>query len=668
MSDPKTQREATFFFDEAGRQATATIQMLAEKDDKTHPISGNNALEVLMGGEEAFKRIAADIGAAKHSIDIIAWGFDPGMELVRSGSVWPRGKENTYGALLDAAAARGVQVRLLVWKGDPVAGYKQNNMPGYTGDQEGGTVGEPDWKNNAKTPEDHRQHYCRQWWHTAIFPYHGKNYPLEVCFRAGGTAAQVNASLNRADSKEDPLSTTDGSHGGAANEKTLIENHATHHQKTILIDYGYEEGSRAVGYVMGLNSLTDYWDTTEHLFHDPLRETDWGSKSFTASVLAKANPPQLTSRDPLHDYVCRMRGPSLRGVQQNFKTAWKRTGGKATDAASDSDAMPARLKEVAKPGSQVQVVRTQPQENDKTIKNIYWQAVEFARDYIYIENQYFFYERWVRHFKAKRKAQVAHYVDCGGRIENSNVLHLFCVLPWPEDDGMVPRTFDTVKSLGVASSMLQGDHVKAQLQQYEKEQQDWNKQPKAIKANAAIPMPPSTAIVSSAAVEAPVMDPRTGELKDLRTKVLMARLISQNKGEDPIKIKPNPKDDVQQVDINFRQIYIHSKLMVVDDDFFTLGSANLNVRSMAADSEINVAVADHHEAKKLREMVWKQHTRSKDCVGGQATQKELGETFENWRKLMKANQANVNKGAKGGLITGFVVPFSDRRQISFRHG
>jgi phosphatidylserine/phosphatidylglycerophosphate/cardiolipin synthase-like enzyme len=36
-------------------------------------------------------------------------------------------------------------------------------------------------------------------------------------------------------------------------------------------------------------------------------------------------------------------------------------------------------------------------------------------------------------------------------------------------------------------------------------------------------------------------------------------------------------------------VYIHSKLLIVDDRRLTVGSANLNNRSMALDSEINVA-------------------------------------------------------------------------------
>lgn len=47
---------------------------------------------------------------------------------------------------------------------------------------------------------------------------------------------------------------------------------ATHHQKPILIDYAHDGGSDAVGDVMGLNSVTDYWDTQQHEIDDPLRE------------------------------------------------------------------------------------------------------------------------------------------------------------------------------------------------------------------------------------------------------------------------------------------------------------------------------------------------------------------------------------------------------------
>ncbi len=42
-------------------------------------------------------------------------------------------------------------------------------------------------------------------------------------------------------------------------------------------------------------------------------------------------------------------------------------------------------------------------------------------------------------------------------------------------------------------------------------------------------------------------------------------------------------------------IHVHAKVMVVDDRFFTMGSANLANRSMGVDSEINLAI-EHGEA------------------------------------------------------------------------
>jgi hypothetical protein len=40
-------------------------------------------------------------------------------------------------------------------------------------------------------------------------------------------------------------------------------------------------------------------------------------------------------------------------------------------------------------------------------------------------------------------------------------------------------------------------------------------------------------------------------------------------------------------------VYIHAKLMIVDDVFFTMGSANLANRSMTVDSEINATWVAH---------------------------------------------------------------------------
>lgn len=57
--------------------------------------------------------------------------------------------------------------------------------------------------------------------------------------------------------------------------------------------------------------------------------------------------------------------------------------------------------------------------------------------------------------------------------------------------------------------------------------------------------------------------------------------------------------------------FVHSKLMICDDEFVILGSANFNRRSMAYDSELDLAIVDGRNqfANKLRKKLWSDHTR-----------------------------------------------------------
>ena len=120
----------------------------------------------------------------------------------------------------------------------------------------------------------------------------------------------------------------------------------------------------------------------------------------------------------------------------------------------------------------------------------------------------------------------------------------------------------------------------------------------------------------------------------------------------------------------YREIYIHSKLLLVDDGFFTLGSANLNQRSMAVDSEINLATNDPRHATELRTRIWSQLTGGKHG-GGNATPKEIEETFFNWVVLMKKNK-NRQKAPptdpKKKQMEGFIVPLDDGRSSTIRLG
>ena len=70
-------------------------------------------------------------------------------------------------------------------------------------------------------------------------------------------------------------------------------------------------------------------------------------------------------------------------------------------------------------------------------------------------------------------------------------------------------------------------------------------------------------------------------------------------------------------------IYVHAKICIVDDAWFTCGSANLNRRSWTADSELTCAVVDTAPepslARELRMQLWAEH------LGLAATDERLAE-------------------------------------------
>jgi phosphatidylserine/phosphatidylglycerophosphate/cardiolipin synthase-like enzyme len=57
----------------------------------------------------------------------------------------------------------------------------------------------------------------------------------------------------------------------------------------------------------------------------------------------------------------------------------------------------------------------------------------------------------------------------------------------------------------------------------------------------------------------------------------------------------------------YRPIYVHAKVAIIDDQWLTLGSANLNERGFFTDSEINAVIADADIARNLRIDLWAEH-------------------------------------------------------------
>ncbi|WP_338679270.1 phospholipase D-like domain-containing protein [Janthinobacterium sp. TB1-E2] len=678
-------RIETTHIDEVGRTATSSLQWLLEnrnlKGKASHPITHNNKLTLFICGQEAFADIAAEIAKAKHSVDLCCWGFDPGMELVRgNGATWPRG--DTFGDLLIAAARRHVRVRLLIWH-DRIGSPMVHNMPGHS-------HGTSPWKTDGRRADDisakaslamlqdavarkamfsggfrgdrvrledipmlAREEYCYNWY---VAAFKGMLSGITIRLRHGDSGAiskSISTEINQ------PRGLTMGEI-----EKPGMQYLGTHHQKPVLIDFDHEEGAKAVGYVMGLNSVTDYWDTTAHLLDDTRREQG-GVNERRECLQGMAADGGFATLKPYQDYACRIDGgKALIALYNNFVKAWDRaiddrTRSASTDCVSQElpcGSPPARLLREAGPDdATVQIVLTQPEEQDKTIKETYFRAVtqaSLAAGYLYVENQYFQYEDWAAHLLAERKKVVAAWkagsVKAGKTMRDMPVMHVFIVIPVPERAQMVPRTHDTLAALG------QHDGMTGQNTMID----DYNKRPKTRRVRAGF------GISTEAEVKLPdvvrhsngINKPGVMTLEsEFGLKVSVAMLNVSAFDNDRWR---------------YREIYIHSKLMLVDDVFMTLGSANLNQRSMAVDSEINIATVDHRVARDLRKRVWRMLSGGL-VDGGGGTKGEIVDAFEKWGNLMKANRTKKlakQGGEKLKKMIGFLLPLEDSRSSTIRLG
>ncbi|WP_395069433.1 phospholipase D-like domain-containing protein [Paraburkholderia silvatlantica] len=619
-----TQNRVNVCIDEQGRAASSSAQFFLENDARVKKYYGNQ-LDFMICGEEGFKAIARDLGDAKESADIICWGFDPGMELERvRNDKCSRG--HTYGSLLEQLASNGVKVRLLIWF-NSIGSVKQNNMPGYTDTALLGPFTSP-------YVDDSRQEYCIGWWRRNL-PYGSGSSPnpnLQIVLR-DVSASDANQGLQ---GEEDSPSVV---------ERGLLDVFGTHHQKPVLIDYAYDGGSKAVGYVMGLNSVTDFWDRTAHEVDDPLREF-WSKSSVKKEIgheTATEDKPSTAwykHAKPYQDYACRVVGPALERLHQNFVRGWN--AGQKAPHATELTTLPPKIPTLPKdPNQIVQIVRTQAHEKEKSIKAIYFQATSWARNYIYIENQYFFYPEFARHLKKEReKFCDAWSCKSGKPVSEIPRLHLFIVIPHPEEDGMVPRTLDMLTEFGHSDAMpSQGDLVKggAVSQNY----------PDATNVSYTVAVPDGFGSRQNVTLQHKVLDRvSVQQLQDtLGMEVSVARLRTSG-------LDANRR-------MAYREIYIHSKLMLIDDVFMTVGSANMNQRSMAVDSEINIAASGQAKVSELRQRIFELH--SGGGIHGAGDPKALPDLFKNWSRVMRSNDTARKNGK---AMVGFLLKFEDHRSTT----
>ncbi|MBB4822770.1 phosphatidylserine/phosphatidylglycerophosphate/cardiolipin synthase-like enzyme [Pseudomonas alcaligenes] len=539
----------------------------------------------MINGEEAFAAVHVAIAEAQRSVDIICWGFQPSMHFIRDGS-----DDRCIGELLKEKARQGVQVRILGWEmplnAAGMAG--EANLPGKGGlaDRAG------------QTASDEQYAYDRQWFEQYSVA-DGKaaglvDAPIPLFVSRGFSLSEraeiaYQLKLNRLDPDLSRRSIF------------AMRSSVTHHQKSVLVDFELPE--RAIGFVMGHNMLDEYWDTDRHSAlgrPDPKRPD------------AKAHAPNRGPRGalPRQDISCQITGRILRDLHHNFATAWTKETGEDLQRSRNVDAVAVQLKPRPECGTQLmaQLLRTQAQSGVRDIEAGYLKAVNNATQFIYIENQYFRWPPLAEAILEAAKVQTNNGRDPG----KHGALHLFVVTN-VTDDGIGKGTVNTQRML---ESLGRADTIPAisRLRKIQKIRQEMPPQPRPDGGN-------DWHGKQELEMWQKEFDRQVKAIKVVREeppglKVHVCSLVAPD--------SPAGKPWVP--------VYIHSKLMIVNDVLTTHGSANINTRSMQVDSELNILHEWHEVTQAMRRRLWSLHT------AGQGAQDNPEDAFKAWQDLLDKNK------------------------------
>lgn len=658
-----------------------------ENGTRSEPVPAT--FKALVNGKEAFEELHERIENAQHSIDIAIWGFQPSMYFKRDG------KSPCIGDLLIQKALEGKKVRILVWSlpGDIQTFSEANlgNKPGvwFKDKVEGVTSAQVDYD---------------YWWYEAIrgnfddvirrsdiygIIYKTKKFEKLVEFTKSSNRTNL-VYKNRHVAKQennykDKTLPEEAQRLQEHNfkDETLPKNAykyalkyaPSHHQKTVLIDY--EAPDIAVGFVLEHNMVDNYWDDSNH------------SLKTTLPNIGKNSPT------PLQDVSSIVTGQVLWDINHNFCQSWDRQNnkqwGKDPVDIGITGKRQAFTREHYQPNPllvdysklvMAQIVRTYDQPDIEDIMKVYLKNIKQTTSYIYTENQYFRFPPLVREFITYWET-----IKNNGRTEGP--IHWFTVTN-SSDEGIGKGTYTTNEMFkllgrqdvmpGVARNVklseleaqlgmarksefrLYNERMRAptpegkavanaefeknqqEIQRIEKEigeikakQHEEKKTQEAEKAGSTKKEGELNQIESSElGQEEPNLTKELGyEISDTPgIKAHICTLMPKDeKGKYVHTYKKNGKDTPAEV-------YVHSKVTIMDDVFTVISSANLNTRSMQVDTELGIIMECADVAEGLRKRLWDLHT-NKNSAANPDDMHDYAvaeEAFRKWGELIKANK------------------------------
>ncbi|PWA56675.1 phospholipase D alpha 1 precursor [Artemisia annua] len=260
--------------------------------------------------------------------------------------------------------------------------------------------------------------------------------------------------------------------GGSFIQDLQISTMFTHHQKIVVVDSempsGGSQNRRVVSFVGGIDLCDGRYDSQFHsLFRtlDSAHHDDFHQPNYTGASITKGGP-----REPWHDIHSRLEGPVAWDVLFNFEQRWKKQGGKdiLVNFRELDDIMtpPSPVMFPDDPETwNVQVFRSidggaafgfpdTPEEAakaglvsgkdniiDRSIQDAYIHAIRRAKNFIYIENQYFLGSSYAWDFDDVKGEDVGalHLIPkelslkIVSKIEAGEKFTVYVVVPmWPE--------------------------------------------------------------------------------------------------------------------------------------------------------------------------------------------------------------------------------------------
>ncbi|MHC8401987.1 phospholipase D-like domain-containing protein [Pseudomonas sp. MDT1-17] len=380
----------------------------------------------------------------------------------------------------------------------------------------------------------------------------------------------------------------------------------------------------------------NYWDTSAHLYNDKAAQRSPGF-------------------GPWQDLSTKVQGPALHDLNHNFTTAWDRETFWVKKWFADG--MQAQ-RQAIKPDnfkaagtSMAQICRTQPQEGAETsILELYHKALGNVRDYVYFENQYFRYPPFSRQLRELAAAYIAK-----GRDKD---LYVFVVTNNPNSKDFSSTTYASLQELGQEQLMPQAQRSLAEDMLRKRSQLAWLETHPHNDAYVQRAQLNRAEVLKREITEqekkgvTPEVEERMGGLKQKDIPELSKPKPDDGDDAKPYTLKDLPGLKVAIATLTactpepggtlakgeqafFRDIYVHSKLLVVDDVFSLLSSANINTRSLHTDSELGVATPDPELAKHWREELWKLHVG--ESVNDSKGRCDAAANFKKWNDVMDDN-------------------------------